>query len=105
MVLIYLGRRNTRIAQTVAWKNNLIINGRSELVKNANDGNLSLITGDWKFIPPNHGARYNALVDVELGNDTVPQLYRLKDDIGEKHNLAEEFPEKAAQMTLTISRM
>ena len=68
--------------------------GRTVLVKNANSGNLAIIEGDWKFIPPNKGAKYAKLVDIELGNDTVPQLYDLKEDIGERHNVARKYPDK-----------
>ncbi len=57
-----------------------------------------LIEGDWKFIPPNNDEKYAKLVDIELGNDTVPQLYNLKADIGEKRNLAEAMPDKVREM-------
>ena len=33
-----------------------------------------------------------------MGNDPMRQLYNLQDDIGEKRNLAEEYPEKADEL-------
>jgi len=36
--------------------------------------------------------------NIELGNDTIPQLYNLKDDIGEKNNLATINPEKVNEL-------
>lgn len=72
--------------------------GRTSLVKNSNSNALSIINGDWKYIAPNNGRRYNELVGIELGNDTEPQLYNLKEDIGEQQNLAEAMPEKVVEM-------
>ncbi|MBI1389791.1 MAG: sulfatase-like hydrolase/transferase [bacterium] len=65
--------------------------GRDCLVEQA--GTLSIIQGGWKYIEPSKGPRYNANVDVELGNDPEPQLYDLSRDLGEKHNVAKEHPD------------
>ena len=72
--------------------------GRTTLVKNSNSNALAIIHGDWKYIAPNNGSKYNAQVDIELGNDTNPQLYNLKEDIGERNNLAESMPEKVKEL-------
>ena len=72
--------------------------GRAVLVKNSNSNALAIINGDWKYIAPNNGSKYNASVGIELGNDTQPQLYNLKEDIGEQRNLAETMPEKVKEM-------
>lgn len=63
--------------------------GRTELVKQA--GKLSIIKGDWKYIEPLEGLRPG--VNKELGRSTEPQLYNLKNDLGETTNLATENPE------------
>jgi arylsulfatase A len=34
-----------------------------------------------------------------------PQLYNLKDDIGEKNNLANQYPEKVASMALQLQQI
>lgn len=70
--------------------------GRESLVKNA--GSLSLVTKNWKYISPGNGPAYNALVDIELGNDPEPQLYNLSEDPGEKNNLALKYPKKLKEL-------
>lgn len=70
--------------------------GREHLVEHA--GVLSLIRGDWKYIEPGRGPKVNANTNTELGNDPQPQLYNLKDDLGEKHNVAAGHPELVREM-------
>jgi len=77
--------------------------GRDHLVEHA--GTLSLIEGDWKYIAPSNKARYNRNVDIELGNDPKPQLYNLKDDLGERNNLAEKFPDRTAAMAARLDKI
>jgi len=66
------------------------ITGREWLVEHASNGRLSIIKGDWKFIEPGPGVKVQINTNTETGNDTVPQLYNLKTDIGERNNLASE---------------
>jgi arylsulfatase A-like enzyme len=77
--------------------------GRDHLVEHA--GTLSLIKGNWKYIEPSKGARINRNVNIELGNDPEPQLYNLKDDLGERHNLAKEQPERAAELAALLKKV
>lgn len=77
--------------------------GREWLVEQARG--LSIIKGDWKYIEPNNGARYARFVDIELGNDTLPQLYKLVDDINEQNNLAFENPEKLEELRLLLEEI
>lgn len=70
--------------------------GRDYIVEQA--GSLSVSDGTWKYIQPGNGAVYNRLTNTELGNNKEPQLYNLKDDIGEKNNLAAQYPEKVEQL-------
>jgi len=65
--------------------------GRDHLVEQADV--LSLIKGTWKYIEPGKGAKFDAATGIELGRDTVPQLYDLNLDLGEKHNVAQEHPD------------
>ena len=37
-------------------------------------------------------------VGIESGNSPAPQLYNLKDDIGEKKNLADAYPDKVKEL-------
>ena len=43
--------------------------------------------------------------NIETGNATIPQLYNLKDDIGEKNNVANQFPEKVAALELLLKQI
>lgn len=70
--------------------------GRDYVVEQA--GSLSVSDGTWKYIQPNNGAAYNKLTNTELGNDKADQLYNLKQDIGEKNNMASQLPEKAEKL-------
>ncbi|MEN6425478.1 MAG: arylsulfatase [Phycisphaerales bacterium] len=77
--------------------------GRDHLIEHA--GTLSLIQGDWKYIEPSKGARFNKSTNTELGNDPEPQLYNLRDDLGEKANLADRHPEKAKEMAALLQEI
>lgn len=77
--------------------------GRDHLVEHA--GALSLIQGDWKYIEPGKGARVNKPTNTELGNDPEPQLYNLKDDLGEKNNVAARHPDKVKEMAALLERI
>jgi arylsulfatase A-like enzyme len=77
--------------------------GRDHLVEHA--GVLSLIKGGWKYIEPGRGPRINRNVNIELGNDPEPQLYNLKSDIGEKHNLAAEHPKLVRELAALLKKI
>ena len=70
--------------------------GRDHLVESARA--LSVIKGDWKYIEPNDGPGISKNVNIELGNDTIPQLYDLKNDIGELNNVSDIHPEKVKEL-------
>ena len=70
--------------------------GRSIYVQHAYS--LALIKDNWKYIAPSNGAAYNRLTNTELGNSKEAQLYNLKDDQGEKVNLASKYPEKVNEL-------
>jgi arylsulfatase A-like enzyme len=71
--------------------------GRDELVLEATS-RTAFRKGDWAMIPPYNGPARNDLVDIELGNDSVYQLYNLKEDLGQQNNLAESDPEKLQEL-------
>ena len=70
--------------------------GRKYVIESAHS--LSVSDGEWKYIEPSNASRYNSWVNIELGNDTIPQLYNLKNDIGETNNLYLSNPEKLAEL-------
>jgi arylsulfatase A-like enzyme len=76
--------------------------GRDYIIEQA--GSLSVSDGEWKYISPGNGAAYDALTNIELGNSKEPQLYDLKQDIGEKNNLADKHPEKVEALKLILEK-
>ncbi len=71
--------------------------GRDELVLEATS-RTALRKGDWILIPPYKGPALNKEVNIELGNDTIWQLYNLKEDINQQNNLANVDVEKLNEM-------
>ena len=67
---------------------------------------LSVIEGGWKYIAPSKRDNpYNALTGTETGIITQPQLYNLKDDIGERNNIAAEHPDKVEKLAVLIEEI
>jgi len=77
--------------------------GRDHLVEHA--GTLSIIKGHWKYIEPSNRAKINRNVNIELGNDRKPQLYNLSNDLGERHNLAADHPEKVKELATLLKKI
>jgi len=77
---------------------------RDHFVHQGSSG-LSLIKGDWKYIAPKNGAKISKFTNIEMGNDPEPQLYNLKDDLGETKNLAKENPEKLKEMEILFQKI
>ncbi|MEO7463808.1 MAG: arylsulfatase [Ferruginibacter sp.] len=71
--------------------------GRSVVVEQGLES-MAVLSGGWKFIAPNNGNKMDTLTNIELGNSRQPQLFNLKEDIGEKNNLAEKYPAKLREM-------
>jgi arylsulfatase A-like enzyme len=83
--------------------------GKSEINRNhfVHQGNstMALISGDWKYIVPKNGPKISKFTNIEMGNDTEPQLYNLKDDLGETNNLATQFPEKLKELETLLEKI
>lgn len=62
------------------------------------NNNLSISNDTWKFIPAGNGWEMNKNTNTELGNSKKNQLYNLKDDCGEKRNVADSYPQIVQQM-------
>jgi len=77
--------------------------GREWLVEHS--GRLSIIKGDWKYIEPGPGPKIQVNTNTETGNDPMPQLYNLKDDIGEKNNLAEKYPDIVNELSELLKKI
>jgi arylsulfatase A-like enzyme len=77
--------------------------GRDNLVEHANV--LSLIKGDFKYIEPGRGPKISKNTNIELGIDPQPQLYNLKNDLGEKHNIASEHPKIVKELADLLKKI
>jgi len=77
--------------------------GRDELVTQG--GPLSIIQGDWKYIEPRSGEAVYPLVHIESGHSAEPQLYNLKNDLGEKNNVALQNPERVKEMSELLQKI
>lgn len=77
--------------------------GRSIYIEHA--GTLAIVSGDWKYIAPSNGKAMSFATNIETGLSASPQLYNLKEDIGEKNNLANQFPEKVAELSSMLNKI
>lgn len=75
--------------------------GREYIVEKA--GSISIYDGEWKYIAPSNGYAYNRLTNIELGNAREPQLYNLRQDLSEQHNVAAQYPEIVERMQQLLS--
>lgn len=80
------------------------LKGRKELVLEANS-KTAFRKGDWAMIPPYKGPAINGEVNIETGNNKEYQLYNLKEDIGQKHNLAKSNPKKLKEMIASFEKI
>lgn len=71
--------------------------GRKNLVIEANT-KTAFREGDWLMIPPYSGDSILAEVNIEVGNSKEFQLYNLKEDAGQKNNLAKRQPKLLAKI-------
>lgn len=74
--------------------------GRDYVIESA--GTLSVSTGEWKYIEPSNGRAYTK--NIALGNSKDIQLYNLREDIGEKNNVAEVYPEIVSKLKLLLDQ-
>lgn len=71
--------------------------GRTNLVLEANT-KTAFRKGHWLLIPPYPGNMIQEEVNIEIGCSNEYQLYNLKDDVSQKHNLATKYPKKLNQL-------
>ncbi|HVV03730.1 MAG TPA: hypothetical protein VHC96_05870, partial [Puia sp.] len=79
--------------------------GRHVVVEQGLADPTAIVEGSWKYIRPHPGAALMTAVGIETGNASYPQLYNLKDDIGEKNNLAARYPEKVKELEQLLERI
>jgi arylsulfatase A-like enzyme len=71
--------------------------GRDQLIIEAST-RTAFRSGDYVMIPPYKGPEFSTSVNIELGNSPNFQLFNLKNDPGQKQNLAAENPIKLNDM-------
>lgn len=79
-------------------------NGRENLIIEAT-GKTALRSGDWVYIPSYKGKNLREEVGIEVGNFPYEQLYYLKEDEGQKNNLALKYPKKLEAMKQTFIKL
>lgn len=81
--------------------------GRDHLVSHSINGSFAIRQGPWKLLLCPDSGGWSAPRPGQPGVDKLPpqQLYRVDEDLGEEHNLAEEFPEKVEQLTSLLERI
>lgn len=72
--------------------------GREHLVTEGFGAKTLLRENNWVYIPAYPGPALFGDKDVESGNSSVPQLYDLSADLGQRANLAESHPERVLKM-------
>jgi arylsulfatase A len=78
--------------------------GRTVLVEQGS-GSLAIIQNNWKYIEPNNGSAMDTATNIELGNNSLPQLYDLNVDIGEKNNLAPQHPNRVNELAALLQKV
>ncbi|HEX9151976.1 MAG TPA: arylsulfatase [Flavobacterium sp.] len=78
--------------------------GRTILVEQGLES-LAIVQGNWKYIEPNNGPSMNVATNTELGNDQLPQLYDLSNDIGEKNNIAEQHFQEVSNLSQLLQKI
>ncbi|MDL2256339.1 arylsulfatase [Parabacteroides sp. OttesenSCG-928-K15] len=78
------------------------LKGRDYIVEQA--GSLSISTSEWKYISPSNGSPYSRATNTETGNSKEPQLYNLRQDKGEKNNLAADNPAKVEELKAILEK-
>ncbi len=71
---------------------------RDYVIQQSVSRTLSIIQANWKYITPSKTQKISQNTGIELGQDTIPQLYNLLDDTGERNNIADKYPEKVREL-------
>ncbi|WP_235884419.1 sulfatase family protein [Pedobacter hiemivivus] len=72
---------------------------REYIVQQSINNTLGIIQGNWKYIEPGKGPAINPQTKIELGNNPQPQLYNLKNDSGERDNVAHLYPKEVKKLS------
>lgn len=78
--------------------------GRTSLLLDAVGDNTILREGNWICIPPMVHQGY-CVKEIEPGRKKVPQLFNVKKDIGQQHDLAGKYPNRVTAMEKKIKEI
>lgn len=78
--------------------------GRDYVIEQAVNDRLGVRTAVWKYIEPGPGPAKNNNTNTELGNSLTPQLYDLKQDVGETKNVAGSNPGKVEELKAMLAQ-
>jgi arylsulfatase A len=85
---------------------------RSTIVHNTNARNYAIRDGDWLLVNARTGytsrrppPAWNVKHHLPPDDDQPTQLYNLKEDIGQRHNVAAEHPDKLAQLQALLQKI
>ncbi|MGL4941662.1 MAG: sulfatase family protein [Thermoguttaceae bacterium] len=79
--------------------------GRKHVIEQSLGGVLSFLSDDWKYIEPRKGPavmsgpKMGPEQPIETGNAAEPQLYDLRQDIGETTNVAQQHPDVVKKLS------
>lgn len=68
-------------------------------------GGLAIVKDGWKYIAPRNWPALMKDVNIETGSSPEDQLYDLKDDIREEHNLANKYPKKVGELKALLKKV
>ena len=76
------------------------------LVHHALSGDFGIRKDNWKLILTNKSGGFSDMINKDGYGITTPgQLYNLANDIEEKHNLYDKYPEKVAELTALLEKI
>ncbi len=78
--------------------------GRSHVIQQGS-GTMAVVKGKWKYIVPSNGPKKYVQTNTETGCDAEPQLYDLKQDPGEKNNLAKAHPDIVKELETLLQEI
>lgn len=76
--------------------------GREYILEQNLSNNVSILKGNWKFIPAYKGVFYSKYTNTEYGNMVEDQLFDLSSDVSEQNNVAANHPEVIAELSAII---
>jgi arylsulfatase A-like enzyme len=77
---------------------------RNYIIEQPINSSLAIVKDGWKYITPSDGPALMKEVNIETGYSKEDQLYNLKEDPKELHNLALKYPQKLAELKVLLSK-